>query len=55
MTDALPTPDPLDKDECFVFEERLALLLAGYDRPPTEEEIDMALEDVRRFRKERSD
>lgn len=49
------TPDPDDKDEIFVYDERLAILLAGADREPTAGEVEMAAGDVVRFRRERVD
>lgn len=51
----MTTPDPDDPDECYVFEERIAILLAGEVRDATEQEIKLAVEDVERFRKERVD
>lgn len=55
MTDALPTPDPDDPDELLEFETRIGILLDGENRLPTEPEIQMAVDDVREFRKRRSD
>lgn len=49
------TPDPDDLDEMLVYNERLCILLGESERSPTTMEVQLAVEDAERFRRERVD